>query len=517
MKHRRKQVWAMVICVTLQVTAALSYSAFVYYQTGLMNHLEANFLSRTLLKTTTVFLALWVLLELLENVSREKLYASISKDIKQRAAQAFLFQNLPAHGMKSDEDYMAYFMNQVNAVLTQHFYLRLYVGKAVIMFIFSLITLLAITWQCGLAVIAASIFFRLLIHRTEAGLSEKQKELQKKSAVFVGGVMEQINGWEEIHLNQMEALAKQDFDAANQDMEHARFSYQAALIRLESFNVSGNILIYLLILIIGCSLAHRNLVGIGVFISAAELSVQALNQYAVISRLYAKVKGSKTIKQELDEFIVAEPARARSVAAGDGDLLASVSHLDFQYDEEALLLNDVSFSIHRGEKLLIVGESGSGKSTLLRLLMGYLKGKKGDVVLYTDRIAYVRQSPFLFAGSLRENLVFNRDSNDQEILDILQKLELSMSLDMRIEEDGENLSGGQKVRVALARALLTHPELLVIDELSASLDQELGEKLEQMLLDLPEMALCSVSHRVYCREQYDMVLELKRMRKESKA
>ena len=93
---------------------------------------------------------------------------------------------------------------------------------------------------------------------------------------------------------------------------------------------------------------------------------------------------------------------------------------------------------------------------------------------------------------------------------LMDKTGLELSLDMEIKAEGSNLSGGQKARIALIRALLAEPELLLADELTASLDSVLGKQIEELLLDeYPQMALCAVAHRVYCREKYTSIMELK--------
>lgn len=131
----------------------------------------------------------------------------------------------------------------------------------------------------------------------------------------------------------------------------------------------------------------------------------------------------------------------------------------------------------------------------------------GSLARYTDRtgIAYIPQEPFLFQGTLRQNIVFDQDADDDILRSLLDKLALDLPLGITVEEAGSNLSGGQKTRVALARVLLNPPDLLVADELTANLDRELGRRIENMLLaEYPEMALCMVAHRTYCPEQYDV-------------
>ncbi len=174
----------------------------------------------------------------------------------------------------------------------------------------------------------------------------------------------------------------------------------------------------------------------------------------------------------------------------------------------------MTLTVRRGKKYLITGESGSGKSTLLEILAGYRTPTEGSVTCFSDRVAYVPQEPFLFCGTLRENLVFERkDVDEGRITALLARMGLDLSPDQEIENDGRNLSGGQRARISLLRALLAEPELLIADEITANLDQALGRQVERMLLeDFPEMCFCHVAHRTDCRDAYDVVFRVENHR-----
>lgn len=269
-------------------------------------------------------------------------------------------------------------------------------------------------------------------------------------------------------------------------------------------------IMYTLILIAGGLLTQKGMTGIGVFVSAAELSVQALGEWTSITRLYTLVRGSGQLKKGLDTYIDRPGMACCQTFLDAGGLLLDVQGLSFRYEGNAPLLDGIDLSIRKGEKYLIVGESGCGKSTLLELLAGHKSGNEGEIRLYTDKIAYLPQTPFLFAGTLKENLVFDRPVEESVMKGLMEKAGLDLSLDMKVDAGGDNLSSGQKARVALVRALLAEPTLLLADEITANLDNRLGKQIEELLLEeYPQMALCVAAHKVYCKEKYASVLELK--------
>ena len=398
--------------------------------------------------------------------------------------------------------------------------------KLMLQFGATFVTLFVISWQCGFAVTVAAVGFGAVIRSLSGKLTKKQQQVQEEKAAFVDTLVELHEGYEEIRLNQMEALAEDNFSEANKALEEAQYDYRLIQLGVESLGIGQNMLIYILILIVGGGLAYEGLTGLGVFVSAAELSVQALNQWSMFSRIRVKIKGVDQLKRELEAYLKEVPMRDTLLEnmenvrvgsiekkafeeQGDANMLLEVCNLCFRYEAETPLLEGVNLGIHKGKKYLITGESGSGKSTLLELLMGHKVDQAGDISRFTDKIAYVPQEPFLFRGTLRQNIAFDQDVDGSVLGGLLQKLELDLSLDLMIEDGGANLSGGQRTRVVLARALLANPELLVSDELTANLDSALGRRIEEMLLtEYPQMAWCAVSHKTYFPERYDVQVKL---------
>lgn len=153
-------------------------------------------------------------------------------------------------------------------------------------------------------------------------------------------------------------------------------------------------------------------------------------------------------------------------------------------------LNQISFSVNKGETIAFVGPSGSGKTTLVKLLVGLYHPEEGDILYnrvpyleldieaFRHQIGFVTQDTQLFAGSIRENLLFvSPNATDNEMLEALTKASAHTlisraenGLDTIIGEGGMKISGGEKQRLSIARALLRHPKLLVFDEATSALD-----------------------------------------------
>jgi len=167
-------------------------------------------------------------------------------------------------------------------------------------------------------------------------------------------------------------------------------------------------------------------------------------------------------------------------------------------------LNDISFDVKKGETIAFVGPSGSGKTTLVKLLVGLyipqqgkikynkIDGKDIDFDVLRTQIGFVTQDTQLFAGTIRENLLFvNPTATDEEVLDALKKASCNTllsradkGLNTVIGEGGVKVSGGEKQRLSIARALLRHPHLLIFDEATSSLDSLTEEEITNTIKDV---------------------------------
>ena len=504
-----KQLTRISMIITLlQMVTAVVFGCFTYFQTKLMDVLGEGNASVRLAILTLVLMMGYLFLEFTEQYVREKKVADVSIAIKTESAKAYFQNGNETYLRKNEEQHLSYFTNQIDAVLQQNIYLRFYLQKQFAMIVISVVMLLIISAECSLVIGAVAIVFGLIVHKSSEKLTKKQQDIQGKSATFLTYISELYEGYQEIHVNQLETLAEEEAGKANQSMEDSLQEYRRTALGIETMGIGLNMCIYILILVIGGVLALHGKVGIGVFIVASELSVQILNEWSMIMRLYTLVRGSRVLKEELEGYLHLEERTYEEKSTKEENCLISLQNVCFSYGEKRKILQNVNWQIERGTKYLITGKSGCGKSTLLEVLVGHYLCSSGKIMHHTKKMAYVPQNPFLFPGTLRENIVFCDCTKDEKVCDLLRELRLDLQPDDEIKLDGKNLSGGQCVRIALARALIREPEVLLLDEFASSLDSAIGKQIEEMLLrKYPQMTVVSVAHKVYCQNQYDVELQ----------
>jgi ATP-binding cassette subfamily B protein len=228
-----------------------------------------------------------------------------------------------------------------------------------------------------------------------------------------------------------------------------------------------------------------------------------------------------------------DPKPANPVSVSDVRKLEFVDVGFMHQSANTPALTDISFAVNRGETIAFVGPSGAGKTTLVKLLVGLYQPKKGQV-LYNgvdsteidldrlrERIGLVTQDAQLFSGTIRENLKFvNPHATDEECLDVLHKsaanallARADKGLDTVIGEGGVKVSGGEKQRLSIARALLRNPHLLVFDEATSSLDSLTEEEISRTMREVAssrEVITILIAHRLSTVMHADRIYVLER-------
>jgi ATP-binding cassette subfamily B protein len=198
-------------------------------------------------------------------------------------------------------------------------------------------------------------------------------------------------------------------------------------------------------------------------------------------------------------------------------------------------LSDIAFRVDRGETIAFVGPSGAGKTTLVKLLVGLYTPKGGrilyngvesthiDLDAFRERIGLVTQDTQLFSGSIRENLLFVKPhASDAECLEVLHKAaadnllrRADKGLDTVIGEGGMKISGGEKQRLSIARALLRRPHLLVFDEATSALDSLTEEEISRTMREISatsDVINVVIAHRLSTVMHADRIYVLERGR-----
>ena len=266
---------------------------------------------------------------------------------------------------------------------------------------------------------------------------------------------------------------------------------------------------------------------VGSVVALIALIENAYTPIAIFNVLYVQYKLDKASYKRFEEFLgLKDDDQLRNGNAINADVgEIAIKNLSFQYGGRKII-DDLSLSIKKGEKIAFVGESGSGKSTLIKILLGLLKYNQGKVRLgdmelsgiclnnLYDRVSYLSQDAPVFDGTIKENLVFEKKVSEEQMLGALSEVQLSHlvenlaeGLNTEIGEKGTCLSGGEKQRLALARLWFEDSELVILDEATSAMDNLTEENvMKSVMQKIKDKTVIAIAHRLNSIAGFDRII-----------
>ena len=356
-------------------------------------------------------------------------------------------------------------------------------------------------------------------------LSRKIKQIQKvivaETTALAGATTESLRN---IELVKSLGLAQQEIERLNKttgkilelELKKVRYLRSLSFVQGTSVNFLRNSILFLMLYLI-----FAQEITVGQFFALWIYSFFIFGPLQELGSVINTYREAEVSLNNFEEILKTpkEPKPANPVPLAEIHQL-EFSEVSFQHRSAATrALKGISFNVERGETIAFVGPSGSGKTTLVKLLVGLYTPQEGEILYdgipmtqvdldrLRERIGFVTQDTQLFSGSIRENLLFvNPKASDADCLDVMQKAacqslleRADKGLDTVIGEGGVKVSGGEKQRLSIARALLRQPSLLVFDEATSSLDSLTEEEISETVREISmrgDLITILIAHRL---------------------
>ena len=419
----------------------------------------------------------------------------------------------------NDVDTLSQTMNQslmqvVTSVITV-------VGVFIMMLYINLMMTIAALIVMPLTMLVLSI----IIRKSQVFFKQQQKYLGDIN----GKIEETFSGQNIVRGYNGERFEINEFDAINRKLYDTGWKSQfLSSIMMPIMNFVGN-LGYVIVSILGGYMAINGRISIGdiqAFIQYMWMFTQPLNQLAQIMNL---LQSTAAAADRIFEFLDEEEIDLSDKLPLEGPVQGNINHVRFGYNSDNIIIKDFSLDIKAGQKVAIVGPTGAGKTTIVKLLMRFYKLNSGkisidgidieslDLESYRKNFAMVLQDTWLFSGTIMENLKYGRlDATDEEVYKAAKAAHVDRFImtqkqgyDTILTEDSKNISQGQKQLLTIARAILSDPKILILDEATSSVDTRTEVLIQQAMDNLiKDRTSFIIAHRLSTIRNADLILVL---------
>lgn len=399
----------------------------------------------------------------------------------------------------------------------------------IVLLLFSLVCLYFINSKMFVISFFIAILYMIIIFIYPRFIKTKIYESQAEVAKVNSYLVESISGLETIKGLRCEKMVNDRLESY----------YTKAQATIFDYNIISNGVLFLKDLIFYVGVLLINYVGcvdimngnftvgslltfntiLGYFLNPLQNFIDLADDYVYVRGVFKRANGLYEVK--LDDL------ESKNGLRVEGDIL--FNNLDFSFNGKDQILKSIKIEFKAKEKILLLGNSGSGKSTLLKILYKYYDVSRGMVLVngidindfnisdIRDDIIYVSQNETLYTGSIKDNILLNRDIDYKDFLDMCCYLEVDniikdnlLGYDFLLEENGANISGGERQRIILARALFKKGNIILIDEGLSQMDIDLERRVLKRIFSIfKDKMIIVVSHRFNNMDLYDKVFKLK--------
>ncbi len=272
-------------------------------------------------------------------------------------------------------------------------------------------------------------------------------------------------------------------------------------------------------------------ISVGAIVTVISLLYKAYEPIAIFNVEYTSYKLNRITVNNYIQFLDSLDDKNLDNGKNVRNINGNIEFKDVSFTYKNInkdVIKNLSFKINKNTKVALVGESGSGKSTIIKLIIGLIKYDDGKILIdekelskinlnsFYDHVTYVSQEAPIFDGTLRENLVFDKNIDDKKIIDVLKLVcldnfydKLKDGLDTELGEKGIKMSGGERQRVALARLFFDDSKLLILDEATSAMDN-ITEKIvmNNIVENLNNKTIIIIAHRLETIKDVDEIFVL---------
>ena len=488
----------------------VSYSVVDLLKSILMSYIFDDHLLdsiSSLIVIVLIFLGVYLIVSTLQQYVVEVLKNKIRYSLNQNLYQSYASRNIESFQKKDSSEILNEFNNEVNVVIDNYVSSKLNVFSLTISLILGSLYIANLSVEILIFLLFCAFITILINSIFKNSLKKNQMNYLDSMKQWLCSIKNLCRCFNDIKILNLEKVFCDGLDIENKNLEQNTLKNNGFIKILSSLNSFISQAMFFLTLLFGIVLIHYNRLTVGQLLGIAQASNMVIMPIVNYANLRNMIQSSKPVLQKLlDNSMCYEENEPIIFDEQIHDI--KIKHLSYSYGVRQILdLNNLV--IDQGKKYLVIGKSGDGKSTFLDILT---KQKKADGIYvnnkdlkdvqfstYADKFSYVNQNNDLLPFSFEQNITLGRKMSKYSLKDLVTIFNLESIFDKErdnLDFEHLNLSGGEKQRICLARAIYRNKKWLFLDEAFSAIDKTNSDRIHQFILSDPYLTVLSIEHKV---------------------
>ena len=488
----------------------VSYSVVDLLKSILMSYIFDDHLLdsiSSLIVIVLIFLGVYLIVSTLQQYVVEVLKNKIRYSLNQNLYQSYASRNIESFQKKDSSEILNEFNNEVNVVIDNYVSSKLNVFSLTISLILGSLYIANLSVEILMFLLFCAFITILINSIFKNSLKKNQVNYLDSMKQWLCSIKNLCRCFNDIKILNLEKVFCDGLDIENKNLEQSTLKNNGFIKILTSINSFISQAMFFLTLLFGIVLIHYNRLTVGQLLGIAQASNMVIMPIVNYANLRNMIQSSKPVLQKLlDNSMCYEENEPIIFDEQIHDI--KIKHLSYSYGVRQILdLNNLV--IDQGKKYLVIGKSGDGKSTFLDILT---KQKKADGIYvnnkdlkdvqfstYADKFSYVNQDNDLLPFSFEQNITLGRKMSKYSLKDLVTIFNLESIFDKErdnLDFEHLNLSGGEKQRICLARAIYRNKKWLFLDEAFSAIDKTNSDRIHQFILSDPYLTVLSIEHKV---------------------
>ena len=488
----------------------VSYSVVDLLKSILMSYIFDDHLLDSILSLIVIvliFLGVYLIVSISQQYVVEVLKNKIRYSLNQNLYQSYASRNIESFQKKDSSEILNEFNNEVNVVIDNYVSSKLNVFSLTISLILGSLYIANLSVEILIFLLFCAFITIFINSIFKNRLKKNQMNYLVSMKQWLCSIKNLCRCFNDIKILNLEKVFCDGLDIENKNLEQNTLKNNGFIKILSSLNSFISQAMFFLTLLFGIVLIHYNRLTVGQLLGIAQASNMVIMPIVNYANLRNMIQSSKPVLQNLlDNSICYEENEPIVFDEQIHDI--KIKHLSYSYGAR-LILDLNNLVIDQGKKYLVIGKSGDGKSTFLDILT---KQKKADGIYvndkdlkdvqfstYADTFSYVNQNNDLLPFSFEQNITLGRKMSKYSLKELVTIFNLESIFDKErdnLDFEHLNLSGGEKQRICLARAMYRNKKWLFLDEAFSAIDKTNSDRIHQFILSNPDLTVLSIEHKV---------------------